>query len=149
VAIYGGISAEEIGGRGVRWQERGAASALPFAAMETSLGEPQAPKPPPEGLLLGTYRDLWATPVTELNPALRFLAPAQRLELSATDAEKLGIENGDLAIVSANGASVTAAVAIRERLGDGTCFLVEGTSEDNANALLNGAPGVANVRKAE
>jgi NADH-quinone oxidoreductase subunit G len=149
VAIYGGVSAEEIGGRGVRWQERGAASALPMAAMETSLDEPPAPKAPADALLLGTYRDLWATPVTELNPALRFLAPVQRLELSAADAQKLGIEEGDMAIVSANGASVTATVAVRGRIEQGTCFMVEGTAEGNANALLNGAPGAATVSKAQ
>jgi NADH-quinone oxidoreductase subunit G len=146
--IYGGISAEEIGGRGVRWQERGAASELPAAAMETSLAEPWRPPAPGGGILVGTYRDIWASPVTELNPALRFLAPEQRLEVSAADAKELGIEDGDAAIVSANGASVTATVDINERLSKGACFLIEGTAEDNANALLNGAPGVATVRKA-
>jgi NADH-quinone oxidoreductase subunit G len=148
VGIYGGVSAEEIGGRGIRWQDRGAASALPPAALETSLAKPRRPRSPKGELLLGTYRDLWATQVTELNPALRFLAPRQRLEVAVADAQRLGIEAGDTAIVSANGASVTARVAIRERLSEGTCFLVEGTAENNANALLNGAPGAASVRKA-
>jgi NADH-quinone oxidoreductase subunit G len=144
--IYGGISEEEIGGRGIRWQERGAASALPVPAMETTLSAPE--KPSAAGLQLGTYRDLWASPVTELNPALHFLAPRQRLELALGDAERLGVEDGDAVIVSANGASITANVAIRERLAEGACFLIEGTPEDNANALLNGAPGAAQVTKA-
>jgi NADH-quinone oxidoreductase subunit G len=148
VGIYGGISAEEIGGRGIRWQDRGTASALPPAALETSLAKPKRPRSPKGTLLLGTYRDLWATQVTELNPALRFLAPRQRLEVAVADAQRLGIAPGDAAIVSANGASVTATVAIRERLSEGTCFLVEGTAENNANALLNEAPGAASVRKA-
>jgi len=98
---------------------------------------------------LGTYRDLWATQVTELNPALRFLAPQQRLEMALADAQRLGVEDGDAAIVSANGATVAATVVIRERLNEGACFLVEGTAENNANALLNGAPGAATVTRAQ
>ena len=45
----------------------------------------------PDGALtLGTYRDLWAGPITELNPPLKFLQPQQRVELSLADAERLG-----------------------------------------------------------
>ena len=40
-----------------------------------------------DGLRLGTYRDLWATGVTERNPALRFLPAQQELELQPDDAE--------------------------------------------------------------
>ena len=40
-------------------------------------------------LTLGTYRDLWAGPITELNPPLKFLKPSQRLEVSPEDAERL------------------------------------------------------------
>ena len=50
------------------------------------------PAPERPGVLtLGTYRDLWAGPVTELNPPLKFLSPQQRLELSPADAERLGL----------------------------------------------------------
>ena len=42
--IYRGITEEEIGGRGVRWQERDAASALPAANLVTDLGEPATPQ---------------------------------------------------------------------------------------------------------
>ena len=45
--------------------------------------------PSANGLLLGTYRDLWAADVTKRNPALRFLMPKQKLELAAKDAESL------------------------------------------------------------
>ena len=37
-------------------------------------------------LKLGTYRDIWAGPITELNPPLKFLKPTQHLELSPEDA---------------------------------------------------------------
>jgi NADH-quinone oxidoreductase subunit G len=158
--IYGGITGEEVGGRGVRWQDRPGAGAAFDGLSEGAryVASPiDAPAPDTSTrevgsgggqLLLGTYRDLWATPVTEQNPALRFLAPKQRLELALADAERLGIADGDTAIVSANGVAVTATVAVRERLGEGACFLVEGTAEHNANALLNGAPGAATVKKA-
>ncbi|MGH2394723.1 MAG: molybdopterin dinucleotide binding domain-containing protein, partial [Candidatus Limnocylindria bacterium] len=67
----------------------------------------------------------------------------QRLELGSADAERLGVGVGDQVTVSTDGASVEATVAIRERLGGGACFLIEGTKENNANILLNGkAPTV-------
>jgi predicted molibdopterin-dependent oxidoreductase YjgC len=95
---------------------------------------------PSDGLLLGTYRDLWAVDATERNPALRFLMPKQKLELAAKDAEHLELANGDAVTVSVNGHSVEAQVAIRERMEQGAAFLIEGTKEGNANVLANGAP---------
>jgi hypothetical protein len=38
-------------------------------------------------------------------------------------------------------------VAIRERVNEGTCFLLEGTQESNANALLNGSPVSVTIEK--
>ncbi len=162
VGIYGGLSAEEIGGRGIRWQERAGAGAAFEALSEgaryvaTSIDAAAPDSSTREGrpsgqntLLLGSYRDLWAGPATELNPPLHFLAPAQRLELAAADANRLGLTDADRAKVSVNGSSVEATVMIRERLLQGACFLIEGTAEGNANALLNGSPAVATVTKSE
>ena len=98
-------------------------------------------------LTLGTYRDLWAGPITELNPPLRFLRPRQTVELSIADADRLGLEHGDAVNVSQNGTSVTARVAIKERVQDGVCFLIEGTAEANANQLLNGEPVAVEISK--
>jgi len=96
---------------------------------------------------LGTYRDLWAGPVTDLTPALKFLAPQQRVEVSVADAERLGVKTGDKVSVAQNGTSVQARVAVRERMQEGTCFLVEGTAENNANGLLNGGPVRVEISK--
>jgi anaerobic selenocysteine-containing dehydrogenase len=96
---------------------------------------------------LGTYRDLWAGPITELNPPLRFLEPTQRVELSIADAERLSLKSGDEVSVSQNGTSIRARVAVKERIQEGACFLIEGTAEQNANALLNGAPVSVTVEK--
>ena len=164
VPFYAGITDSEIGGRGVRWQERGAADALPkpggadgtASAKAESSGAP-SPDPhsrrvsgegAPDALALGTYRDLWVGPITELNPPLRFLAPQQRVEISVSDAERLGLKHGDEVRVGENGTSVRAKLDIKERVADGVCFLIEGTSEGNANALLNGGPKYVTIEKA-
>jgi NADH-quinone oxidoreductase subunit G len=110
---------------------RGVASADPGSVAPTAPGTPAS-------LTLGTYRDLWAGPITELNPPLNFLAPQQKLEISLADAERLDLNNGDEVKVAQNGSSITAHVAIRERVQEGVCFLAEGTGSNNANALLNG-----------
>jgi NADH-quinone oxidoreductase subunit G len=160
VPFYSGITVEEIGGRGVRWQDRPTASSFPVDSdAKVGVGSPSerfAPKASEEGvpattpsLTLGTYRDLWVGPITELNPPLRFLQPQQRVELSVADAERLGLKNGDEVEVAQNGTTVLAQVAIKERVQEGVCFLIEGTAEGNANALLNGEPVEVEIRKLE
>ncbi len=139
VPFYAGLTPDEIGGTGVRWQEREQASSFTAA-------EPPAAVSPPapasnDGLRLGTYRDLWAGEVTDRNHALRFLAPAQRIELAPADAEQLELSEGDQVEVRSNGSSVRARVVLRERMRPGAAFLIEGTAENNANAL-NGAETV-------
>jgi anaerobic selenocysteine-containing dehydrogenase len=105
--------------------------------------------PAPAGLLaLGTYRDLWAGPITELNPPLKFLRPQQRVEVSPADADRLGLRHEDLVAVSQNGSSIEARVAIKERVAEGVCFLAEGVADGNANALLNGGPVQVEITKA-
>jgi len=100
-----------------------------------------------ELLSLGTYRDLWAGPITELNPPLRFLAPQQQVALSLADAERRGLKTGEEVRVSQNGTSVKAKVSIKERVPTGTCFLIEGVADGNANALLNGSPVSVQIQK--
>ncbi len=170
VPFYADITDAEIGGRGIRWQDTPAAANVPSASAgapserfaEEEQSSPEAPAAPPsfdevpseEGapalaLALGTYRDLWAGPITELNPPLKFLAPQQRVELSPADAERLSLKHGDDVRISQNGSSVTAKVAIKERQQDGVCFLIEGVKGGNANALLNGGPVSVEITKLE
>jgi anaerobic selenocysteine-containing dehydrogenase len=66
---------------------------------------------------------------------LRFLIPRQRVELAPADAERLGVASGDEVEVRSNGTSVRARVALSERMRPGAVFLIDGTAEDNANAL--------------
>jgi len=59
----------------------------------------------------------------------------------------LQLQSGDTVQVAQNGSSVRAVVAIRERVEQGVCFLVEGTAEGNANGLLNGSPVSVTIEK--
>jgi NADH-quinone oxidoreductase subunit G len=150
VPFYGPTSYEEIGGKGLRWQDRdpGSSWTPPERSAPAAAPEPSSDGGD-EGLVLGTYRDLWATDVTERNPAIRFLAPTQRLELSPADAEELELGNGDPVTVSVNGSSVDARVSIKQRMQEGVAFVIEGTKESNGNALADGVPRRVEVVKRE
>jgi NADH-quinone oxidoreductase subunit G len=168
VPFYSGIADSDIAGRGIRWQDvsqarekaPGVGGEVGAGSTDTQRGAPATPtetaaasrgvasgEPAPTSLTLGTYRDLWAGPITELNPPLRFLQPQQRVELSVADAARLDLKSGDDVTVSQNGTSVRARVAIKERISEGVCFLAEGLADDNANALLNGAPVSVQIEK--
>jgi NADH-quinone oxidoreductase subunit G len=156
VPFYAGITDSDIAGRGIRWQDTQARAKAPEVAEAFGAGSSkhssEAPAerfedPAPNALTLSTYRDLWAGPITELNPPLRFLQPQQRVELSVPDAQRLGLKAGDAVVVSQNGSSVRARVAIKERVPEGVCLMLEGLAEGNANALLNGAPVSVEIEK--
>jgi NADH-quinone oxidoreductase subunit G len=166
IPFYAGITDSDIGGRGIRWQDTPSASNAAQARVGTPSerfaeeegSSPKAPAvprpfdevPSEEGvptLALGTYRDLWAGPITELNPPLKFLTPHQRIEISPSDAQRLNLKNGEAVRVSQNGNAVEAAVLIKERVSPGTAFLAEGVSGANANALLNGGPVQVTIEK--
>jgi NADH-quinone oxidoreductase subunit G len=156
VPFYSAVTDANIGGRGIRWQETDAAGTLPSAtgaagsAASAGVDSPDTQRVSASGevmpgigasdtgLSLGTYRDLWAGPITELNPPLKFLKPSQRLELSVEDAQRLGLAHDDKVRVSQGDKSLEATVAIRERVPEGVCFLAEGVAPGNANSLLNG-----------
>jgi NADH-quinone oxidoreductase subunit G len=140
-----GIGIDDIGGTGLRWpelvMEQGAwsqdsASGERRAESGNGNGAGSGGREPGDGeIRLGTYRDLWSDYVAERNPALRFLSPAQTLELNPADAERLGVAQGQRVQVGSNGHSVIASVALRERMGRGTGFLIEGVAENGANRL--------------
>jgi NADH-quinone oxidoreductase subunit G len=146
VSFYASITDSDIGGRGIRWQTTESAANLPQSATDAGTGsadtqrERASDEPVPVAgangaLTLGTYRDLWAGPITELNPPLKFLTPSQRLEISPEDAERLSLATGDKVRVSQADRSVEAAVTVKERIPEGVCFLAEGVAEGNANGF--------------
>jgi len=147
VPFYAGIDLEEIGGTGVRWQDRDAAGTLPVAELPT--GRLASLDELPEGMRLGAAHSIWADPVTQHAPSLRFLAPQQRAELAPADAKRLGVQSGDEVEVSVGDRSVHAIVALRQAVQPGSVFLLAGTLQDNVTALLNGGPVVVDIRKVE
>jgi NADH-quinone oxidoreductase subunit G len=154
VSFYNGITDEQIGGRGTRWQDGPSGGQLPDPGRASGTGSPDtqparasADPVPDAPLALGTYRDLWAGPITELNPPLKFLTPQQRVEISPADADRLGLKSGDQVRVSQDDSMVEAQVQIKERVPAGVVFLAEGVADGNANALLNGGPVQVTIEK--
>ena len=121
VPFYAGLTLDEIGGDGVRWQDRDAASAAPEAELSTDRLE--QPPTPPEGLTLVSAPTLWTGPAVEHSPSLRFLDTGPRVLLSFEDARELGVEAGDGVAVHADGDSVTATAVIRTGVPRGSIFL--------------------------
>ena len=121
VPFYAGLTLDEIGGDGVRWQDRDAASALPSAELS---GEPLAEPPPPhDGLVLAPAPTLWTGPEVEYSPSLRFLAPEPRAWLSVADARRHAIESGDEIELALNGDQVNAVAVVRTSVPEGSVFL--------------------------
>jgi NADH-quinone oxidoreductase subunit G len=135
VPFYGGLTLDEIGGDGVRWQDRDAASALPVAEPST---EPLAEPPEPhDGLVLAGAPTLWAGAEVEYSPSLRFLASGEKAWLSVEDARRLGVESGDEVELSVNGDRLSATAIVRTGVPAGSVFLsppahVEGPVEVRA-----------------
>jgi NADH-quinone oxidoreductase subunit G len=152
VSFYSGITDSDIGGRGIRWQDTPARANVPEPTEKPGGGSPkhssEAPAerfgdPPPGALTLGTFRDLWAGPITELNPPLKFLTPQQRVEIASVDAERLSLKSGDRVLVD----GIEAQVHVKERVPAGVVFMAEGVLDGNANALLNGGPVQVTIEK--
>ncbi|MBV9001118.1 MAG: molybdopterin-dependent oxidoreductase, partial [Solirubrobacterales bacterium] len=156
VPFYRGLTLEAVGGRGVRWQERDAASEFPSGAgpiPATSASSPGgiAAARSPDGaespgraetpavsngaLRLGTYRPIWAAPEVEISPALKFTVARQQVELSPEDAQRLGIAPGDPVEVAQNGTRLRAVAHVRTGVPAGTVFLAEGIADGSANAF--------------
>jgi NADH-quinone oxidoreductase subunit G len=147
VPIYAGITLEEIGGLGVRWQEREAASALP--AEEIGAEALAVPPATERGLRLASAPTLWTGPEVEHSPSLRFLSTRARAEISVEDAREAGVENGEEVTLraetpfasgaapaaSGNGADpaaveVAAIAAVRSTVPRGSVFVIGGEMPD-------------------
>ena len=138
VPFYAGLSLDLLGGVGIRWSEREAAASFPSApAAPFTLDAPPAAASPNGLLRLGSFRSIWASPEVEASPALAFLHPRQRVEISPADAERLGINHGENVTVASNGDSVTGLAHIRASAPDGTVFLQTSIPGESA-ALLEG-----------
>jgi NADH-quinone oxidoreductase subunit G len=121
VPFYAGLTLDEIGGDGVRWQDRDAASAVPSAELsDEPLAQPPAAQ---EGLVLAGAPTLWTGPEVEHSPSLRFLATGETAWLSLEDASRLGVKSGDEIELSVGGESVTATAVVRTGVPAGSVFI--------------------------
>jgi NADH-quinone oxidoreductase subunit G len=121
VPFYAGLTLDEIGGDGVRWQDRDAASALPAAELSSEpLEEPPAAH---DGLVLAGAPTLWAGPDVEHSPSLRFLATGEKAWLSVEDARRLGVESGDEVELAVDGERLSATAIVRTAVPAGSVFL--------------------------
>jgi len=121
VPFYAGLTLDEIGGDGVRWQDRDAASALPDAELSTQpLAQPPATH---DGLVLAGAATLWTGPEVEYSASLRFLVTGETAWLSVEDARRLGVESGDEVELSADGETLSATAVVRTGVPAGSVFL--------------------------
>ena len=150
VPFYADLTLDEIGGRGMRWQQTAAAANLPTATDRApyQLAAPPTALTPNGSLRLGTYRSIWAGSEVAVSPALKFLIPHQQVELSPDDAKRIGVGHGDRVEVTYDGAAVNAQVTLRAAIPTGTVFLAEATDSQPANLLTNGEPRLVEVRPA-
>jgi NADH-quinone oxidoreductase subunit G len=118
IPFYAGLSLDEIGGRGVRWTERGAAAMWPAEEMPEATA-PAAVAAANGHLRVGTYRSIWSGAEVQASPALRFLASEARVELSPTDAKRLALGDGQRALVG----GIPAKVVLRDAVPAGSAFL--------------------------
>jgi hypothetical protein len=131
--IYAGITLEEIGGLGVRWQERDAASGLQLEEISTA---PLAVPPAPErGLRLAAAPTLWTGPEVEHSPALRFLSTRARAEISVEDAREAGVENGDAVRIAADDGEIVAVAAVRSTVPPGSVFVTGADLPEGAASI--------------
>jgi NADH-quinone oxidoreductase subunit G len=96
VPFYAGLTLEEIGGRGVRWQERASAAGFPAPGRRprraTRLVREQDDGTSAEAL--ARYRSLWDAAEVQFSPALAFLFPRGAIRLAPA-------EDGRRAVVGA------------------------------------------------
>ena len=130
VPFYGGLTLDELGGLGLRWQERDAASSLPVEQLsDRPLDDPPGA---PEGLRLAAAATLWSGSEVEHSPSLRFLRTEPRAELSIEDARRLGVSNGAEIELSVDGERQTATAAVRTAVPAGSVFLSGAELPDGA-----------------
>ena len=121
--FYAGLTLEEIGGTGVRWQERDAAAAYPESEPRREYAITHAAPDANGKLRLGSFRSIWAGPEVAASPALKFLVPEARAELSPADAQRLGLAHGDRVTIGSNGSAIEAVVALRNTAPEGSVFV--------------------------
>jgi len=152
--IYGGITADRLGGGGLQWpcpdSEHPGTPFLHEGEFSRGLGRfhatpfREADELPDDDypLLLTTGRLLqhWHTgTMSRRTEGLEELAPAAPVEISPQDAEQMGIEDGEQVTVSSRRGTVTARAEVTDKSPPGTVFMPFHFHEGAANRLTNDA----------
>jgi NADH-quinone oxidoreductase subunit G len=116
---FGGVTYEDLGEQ-ARLPER-----APAAAAAESRDEPVPAEAAGGGLQLLRYRPLFSGAAVERIPELQFQRPAPEIELSAEDADRLGVRSGQPVNVRSNGTSLELRAAVNRRLRAGTARVAE------------------------
>jgi NADH-quinone oxidoreductase subunit G len=137
VPFYRGLTLDKIGGRGISWPQTDAAEAYEHAEWDPApLSIPAAAPATSNGSLrLGTFRTLWASKEVDASPVLKFAVPKQVVELSPTDADRLGISHGEKVEVASNGHRVRGAAVVRASVPAGSVFVAEGVEDSPGNVI--------------
>lgn len=132
VPIYADITARELAGTGVRWQERPAADRLPRPTRATfDLESPPPPAQPNGRLRLGGFNSLWRGGEVDNSPTLRAMAAGpRRVELAPEDGKRLGVRSGDRVTLKTSTGEVAAVVALRDAVPTGAAFLLADVRAD-------------------
>jgi NADH-quinone oxidoreductase subunit G len=137
VSPYPSVVFEELSGKcygGISYAEVGEHARLPSRPAASEVAAPAAaPQPAKDdksgGLQLVRYRALFSGPAVERVPEIQFQRPAAEVELSAKDARRLGIANGDAVTVGSNGSSRELRARLSKTLPAGTVRIAEEHAE--------------------
>jgi anaerobic selenocysteine-containing dehydrogenase len=122
--VYGGIGFGEVGEQ----------AALPSRGEPVDVPPLERPAAAPAtmpGLALLTYRPLFSGAAVARVDELQFQRPAPEAELSAVDAERLGVTTGDEVILRSNGTSRSLRARVNRRLVSG----VVRSADEHADGL--------------
>ncbi len=152
--IYGGISHNRLKGEGLQWpcpdRDHSGTKFLHKGKFSRGLGKFHAiefrePFEMPDDeypLLLTTGRMLYhfhTGTLSRRSAGLDELVPEGRMEISPEDADKLSINDGDMAEVESRRGKVTARVWVTDRAPAGTVFMTFHFKESAANLLTASA----------
>jgi NADH-quinone oxidoreductase subunit G len=128
--VFGEVAAELY--RDLELDDLGAHAPLParHRYVAPAAATTPAPAETARGLRLQRYRPLFSGPAVERVPELEFQRPEHQVELSATDAESLGVTSGDAVVVRSNGTSVELRARINRKLVEGVVRVAEEHAAD-------------------
>jgi len=111
-AVYGGLPFGEVG-------ERAALRSYSEASAHTDAPALPEPHADGNGLRLVCYKPLFSGPAVERVTELQFQRPQAEAELSADDARRAGVANGDQVTLTAGDHAVTLRARVNRRMRSG------------------------------